>query len=98
MLVTQVRFHLTDPLSYEDAVAIFQSTAPKYEGHPGLVLKHYIRSEDGLTVGGLYFWENRDAAEATYSTAWREMVREKYGVEPQIEYYDAPVSVDNRGK
>lgn len=96
MLFTQVRFRLDSPISLADATAIFESTAPKYNGHPGLLLKHYFRSEDGLTVGGLYFWENREAAEATYSGPWRAMVEEKYGAAPQIEYFESPVHVDNR--
>lgn len=96
MLITQVRFHLQKPISLDDATRIFESTAPKYRNHPGLLLKHYIRSDDGNIVGGLYFWESREAADATYSASWREMVRSKYGVEPQIEYFDSPVHVDNR--
>ncbi len=97
MLITQVRFHLDEPISLEDATAIFESTAPKYKEHPGLLLKHYIRSDDGAIVGGLYFWDSREAADATYSGPWRDMVTEKYGTEPQIEYFNSPVMVDNRG-
>ncbi|MBI1494386.1 YdhR family protein [Halocynthiibacter styelae] len=96
MLFTQVRFNLDTPISLVEATAIFESTAPKYKGHPGLLLKHYFRSEDGKTVGGLYFWESREAAEATYAGPWREMVEKKYGAEPQIEFFESPVHVDNR--
>jgi len=96
MLFTKVDFKLSTPMSLAEATEVFESTAPKYKGHPGLLLKHYFRSEDGLTVGGIYFWENRAAAEATYSGPWRALVQEKYGVAPKIEYYDSPVHVDNR--
>lgn len=95
MWITQVRFYLDEPLSVEDATAIFESTAPEYKDHPGLIRKHYIRAEDGSYVGGLYFWENREAAEATYSGPWREMVIAKYGAEPEIDYLQSPVMVDN---
>lgn len=95
MIITQVLFELKDPISLEAATEIFESTAPKYKGKAGLNHKYYIRSDDGLMVGGLYFWESRAFADATYSDEWREMVTGKYGAAPVISYFDAPVSVHN---
>jgi len=95
MIITQVVFHLSEPISLQAATEIFESTAPGYRGHPGLRRKYYIRSDDGLRVGGLYFWESRRHARETYSDAWRAMVTEKYGAAPEISYFDAPVMVDN---
>ncbi len=95
MIITQVLFELQDPISLEAAAAIFESTAPKYKGKAGLNHKYYIRADDGMTVGGLYFWESRAFADATYSDDWRAMVTEKYGATPVISYFDAPVSVHN---
>ncbi len=95
MIITQVIFTLDDPISLEAATAIFESTAPKYKSRAGLERKYYIRSENGLNVGGLYFWTSRADADATYSDDWKKMVTEKYGATPVISYFDAPVSVDN---
>lgn len=95
MIIAQVRFPRTEPISLEDVTAIFESTAPKYKGRQGLRKKIYTRSEDGLIVGALYFWDSRADAEATYTPAWREMVTSKYGTEPEITFFDAPVVVDN---
>ncbi len=95
MIITQVIFQLDEPISLEAASEIFNSTAPKYRGKAGLNHKYYIRSDDGMRVGGLYFWENRDFADATYSKEWRKMVTDKYGAIPIISYFDAPVSVHN---
>lgn len=95
MIIAQVRFPRTEPISLEEVTAIFESTAPKYKGRQGLHKKMYTRSEDGLIVGALYFWESRADAEATYTQAWREMVTSKYGTEPEITFFDAPVIVDN---
>ncbi|MCK7475929.1 MAG: YdhR family protein [Rhodopseudomonas palustris] len=49
---------------------------------PGLVRKYYIRSEDGTTAGGVYFWENREAAEKVYTGEWRAFVEKLYGLGP----------------
>lgn len=95
MIIAQVRFPRSEPISLEEVTAIFESTAPKYKGRQGLHKKMYTRSEDGLIVGALYFWDSRADAEATYTQAWREMVTSKYGTEPEITFFDAPVIVDN---
>lgn len=95
MIIAQVLFPQAQPMSLEAATAAFKSTAPKYKGLKGLQRKFYLRSEDGMHVGGLYFWESRAAAEAVYDDAWRTMVTAKYGTAPEVRYFDAPVSVDN---
>jgi hypothetical protein len=95
MIIAQVRFPRTEPISLQEVTAIFESTAPKYKGRAGLQKKMYTRSEDGMIVGALYFWDSPADAGATYTPAWREMVTSKYGTEPQITFFDAPVIVDN---
>lgn len=95
MIIAQVRFPRSEPISLEDVTEIFKSTAPKYKGRQGLQKKMYTRSEDGLTVGALYFWDSRADAEATYTDAWKAMVTEKYGTALEITFFDAPVVVDN---
>ena len=95
MIIAQVRFELTEPVSLEEITAKFKSTAPKYKGRSGLIRKCYVRSEDGLTVGAFYFWESRAHAEATYTEDWKQMVRRTYGAEPHISFYDSPVIVEN---
>lgn len=95
MITTIVQFRLPKPLSREQACAIFASTAPKYRDLPGLVRKCYLLSDDGGTAGGVYLWTSRQAAENVYTDEWRRIVREKYGSEPSVTYFDSPVIVDN---
>jgi hypothetical protein len=40
-------------------------------------------------------WGNKDAAETFYARPWLENIREKFGVEPGIAYFDTPLIVDN---
>jgi len=95
MITTITNFRLSKPVTSEEARRIFLSTAPTYRGVPGLIRKCYIRSEDGNSVGGLYLWTSRRAAEAMYTDGWRAYVREKYGTEPSVTYFESPVVVDN---
>lgn len=95
MINVIVTFQLSSPVTRDEARRIFLSTAPKYQGVPGLVRKHYLVSEDGSTAGGSYLWRSRADAEALYTEAWRTFVRGKYGVDPSITWYECPVIVDN---
>ena len=96
MITAIVQFSLRKPISLEEAARAFVSTAPKYRRLPGLVRKYYLRSEDGRRAGGVYLWETRADADALYNGEWRERVKQLYGSEPEISWFDTPVIVDNR--
>ena len=95
MITTITTFRAPQPLTREEARRIFLSTAPKYRDVPGLVRKAYVLSEDGATAGGVYLWKSRADAEAMYTPAWRAFVRERYGSDPSIMFFESPVIVDN---
>ena len=95
MITAFTTFTLPKPITREEARNIFLSTAPKYQGVKGLFRKVYVLSEDGLTAGGVYLWNSRADAEAMYTEAWRSFVRDKYGTEPTVTYFESPVVVDN---
>ena len=95
MITTITTFRLPKPITRDEARRIFLSTAPTYQGVPGLVRKCYILSEDGSTAGGVYLWNSRADADAMYTESWKAFVRGKYGTDPSIEYFESPVVVDN---
>jgi hypothetical protein len=73
----------------------YQSTAPKYQKIVGLIRKYYLLSENGQMGGGVYLFESKEAAEKLYTAEWRQYVKELYGAEPAIQYFECPVVVDN---
>ena len=95
MITTIVQIKRSSPMSLDEAREVFLSTAPKYRDVAGLIRKYYLLSEDGNTAGGVYLWESREAAEAMYKTEWFAFIREKYGVDPEVTYFESPVVVDN---
>ena len=95
MITAITTFRLPKPITREEARAIFLSTAPKYQGVPGLVRKVYVLSQDGSTAGGIYLWNSRVDADAMYTESWKAFVREKYGTDPSVTYFDSPLVVDN---
>ena len=96
MITAVVQISLPKPISSEEAARAFELTAPIYQGLPGLVRKYYLRSEDGRHVGGIYLWETRAAAECVYNVEWKARVKQLYGAEPEISWFDTPVIVDNQ--
>ena len=95
MITTITTFRLLKPITREEARTIFLSTAPRYRGVPGLVRKCYVLSQDGSTVGGIYLWSTRADADAMYTESWKAFVRETYGTDPTVAYFESPVVVDN---
>jgi len=96
MIVAFVTFDLGKPVSLAEITKTFQSSAPRYQGLPGLLRKNYWVSEDGRRAGGIYVWESRADAERVYTEDWKKAVADKYGAPPRIEYLNSPVMVDNR--
>jgi hypothetical protein len=95
MITAITTFRLAKPITREEARSIFLSTAPKYQGVAGLFRKCYVLSEDGSTAGGIHLWKSRAEAEAMYTESWRDFVREKYGTDPSVTYFESLVVVDN---
>jgi hypothetical protein len=55
-----------------------RAAVPEYEAIAALDEKLYVLTEDGH-FGGIYVWRSRADAEAYYSPAWRQGVRERRG-------------------
>ncbi|GAB4235054.1 MAG: YdhR family protein [Methyloligellaceae bacterium] len=96
MITAIVNFRLPEGATLEDATARFQSTAPLYLGHKGLTRKYYLFDPQTNTGGGCYLFETREDAEAMFDDVWRARIREKYGSEPEIRFFESPVIVDNQ--
>lgn len=94
VIISLVRFQLSETVDLDAARVAFGQTAASYLDVPGLLFKAYLRAEDGNSLGGIYWWADRESAEAKFNEGWLAGVTEKYGVAPTIEWFDAPVVVD----
>lgn len=95
MIVAIVNFQLPADVSAEQAGKLYAESAPKYRAMKGLVRKYYLWDADKHIGGGVYLWESREAADAVYTADWKAYIKARYGKEPSITYFDAPVIVDN---
>lgn len=91
-----VRIKLPRSIGRDQLVKAYEASVPKYQAVPGLIRKYYLLSEDGTTGGGVYLFESREAAEKLYDGAWRASIKERFGAEPEIQYFETPVIVDNK--
>ena len=78
----------------EEAIAGAKKSAPTYLGLDGLICKYYLNGDEG--GGGVYVWENREAAEAWYNDDWWPWMEERFGVRPKLTFYDHHFMVDNQ--
>lgn len=90
------RFQLPAGLTADQIQFGFAEVASGLRNLPGLIRKQFLRSKDCRTAGGVYLWNNESAARAFMSEQVAPMIRQKFHVEPTIEFYDSPLIVDNQ--
>lgn len=95
MITAVVQFKLTADTTLEQAAEIFKSTAPRYLGMAGLIRKNYLFDPETGIGGGCYLFESKAAAEAIFNHEWRALIKDKYGAQPDVHFFETPVVVDN---
>jgi len=95
MITSITRFQLPPGVPTETVKHGFREVAPQFKHPSGLLRKYFLISEDGKTGGGVYLWKSLEQARTFSEGVLRPMIREKFKAEPCIEYFDAPVVVDN---
>jgi hypothetical protein len=94
MITAIVRYRLPASIDHDACLAHFAKIAPGFREAKGLLSKHFIWSERGI-AGGVYQWQTRADAEAFYSGPWRKGIVERYGMEPEIEFFEVFAVTDN---
>ncbi len=95
MITVITRFPLPAGLTAREIRAAFHEAAPKFRNVPGLIQKQFLCSKDCRIAGGVYLWNDESAARAFMNEHVAPMIREKFNIEPAIEFYDSPVIVEN---
>jgi len=94
MITAIVRYKLPDSIDHDGCLAHYTKIAPGFRTAKGLISKHFIWGEQGI-AGGVYQWESLEDAKAFYSGPWRQGIVERYGMEPEIEYFTVFAITDN---
>lgn len=94
MITAIVRYRLPPSIGRDACRAHFEKIAPGFRAAKGLISKHFIWSEGGV-AGGVYQWETLEDAKAFYGGPWLNGIVERYGMEPEIEYFSVFCITDN---
>ena len=94
MITATVRYKLPPHIDRAACRAHFHKIAPDFRDAKGLISKHFIWSESGW-AGGVYQWETLEDAKAFYGGPWLDGIFERYGMRPQIEFYEVFAVTDN---
>ena len=95
MITEYVLFDLPAGITREEVVAGMREVAPHWRATPDLVRKTFIHDPTANQAGAFYLWTHRAAAERAHDAAWRQRLRDTYGCEPTVRYFDTPLVVDN---
>ena len=97
MITAIVQFKIPPGTSRDQVVTNMQEAASRFEGVPGLIRKNFLYDAARGVGGGVYTWETREAAEELYAEggAWQGAIRNLYGMDPEIAWYETPIIVDN---
>jgi hypothetical protein len=63
--------------------------------NPDLIRKNYIFDPATGIAGGVYLWKEKAHAEKWHGAEWRKVIKELYDSEPQSQFFETPVVVDN---
>ena len=96
--VTITRFPLPAGIPMEALQKGFEEVAPAFAQVPGLIHKAFLVSPDFRHAGGSYLWESEEQARNFSEHTLREMIRHRFGVECEIEYFHAPLVVKGTGR
>lgn len=73
-----------------------KASIPQYEKLPGLIRKYFTIQPDGF--GGMYLWKDRASADAWFNAAWCERVKQTYGRDAAVSYFDVPIAIEGKSR
>ena len=95
MITEIVTFKLPAGTSREAVLSNYEKTAPGWAANPDLVRKYYVFDAERGVAGGVYLWRARADAEKWHGAEFRKRVKELYGAEPESQFFETPIVVDN---
>ena len=95
MLTEIVTIKLPAGMTRDEVISNFETTAPTWRENPDLIRKNYLFDANKGVAGGVYLWRERVHADKWHGAQFRKMARETYGSEPNIQFFETPIVVDN---
>tara|TARA_B100001123_G_C14614219_1_gene751078 strand:- start:109 stop:426 length:318 start_codon:yes stop_codon:yes gene_type:complete len=90
-----VNFKLPDGMIREEIISKFEQSTQKWRDNSDLISKNYLIDLDRGIAGGVFLWNQKIHAEIWLGAEFRKMIKEKYGAEPTLQFFETPIVVDN---
>jgi len=95
MISELVMFDLPRGIRRAEVVEGMHEIAPRWRANPDLIRKTFLYDPERGQAGALYLWRKKADAERWHDAAWRQRIRDAYGSDPVIRYFETPLVVDN---
>ena len=95
MITEIVTFKVPDGTTREQHLLNSEKSAITWNENPDLIRKNYIFDPEKGIAGGVYLWRERAHAEKWHGAEWRKVIEELYGSEPESQFFETPIVVDN---
>lgn len=95
MITEIVMFTVPKGTTREQHFSNSAQNAPVWRDNPDLIRKNYLFDPERGIAGGVYLWKERAHAERWHGAEWRAVIKEMYGSEPESQFFETPVVVDN---
>ena len=94
MITVVVKFKISNTLTPEVLKEKFIETSVMYQSVDGLLRKNYIADIENKFAGGVYTFTSLESAKNWFDADRIKWIAKRYS-EPEVEYYESPVIVDN---
>ena len=95
MITVVVNFKITAGITREEIINKFEKTVAKWSSNPDLIRKSYLIDPDRGTAGGICLWKEKIHAKIWHGAEFRKTVKDNFGEEPVLQFYETPIVVDN---
>jgi hypothetical protein len=95
MVTEVVTFKLPTGMTRDKLIENYQQSAPRWRANPDLLRKNYLFDEGSGHGGGVYLWKTIEDAKKWHGEEFRKRLKELYGSDPEIRYFETPIVVDN---
>ena len=95
MITEIVIFTVPEGTTREQHASNSEKSALAWGENPDLIRKNYLFDPEKSIAGGVYLWKEKAHAEKWHGAEWRKEIRDLYGSEPESQFFETPVVVDN---
>ena len=85
----------SNSIAHDEVITKFEQSAAKWREISNLIRKCYLFDIDRRIAGGVYLWKKRIHAEIWLGAEFKKIVKDNYGDEPSLQFFETPIVVDN---